>query len=1013
MKRTRHRARLKTPKVDIPEQGMHLVFVTGSQHGTSTGLECVNHWVEQVETSQGCQMSCVDHNAMSWLQGRFNGCACVFLGARGQPAATHVGTVGMWLENWAVGGIQVVVIESLYVPLLTFKECAVSSLAQECGYHITIVEVESSPEDRIQSGSTDHAMHRWFSTRNPWRRVDPKPKAWAFETLSSLEALAWFSHFCAQCNPIEYFNRHNTECDVSLLCDIYDESQSHGDLWCSLCEEHIVDSGAATCVACDCCWHYRCCGRDPVVMPDGRIGLTSFLCGTCDFSIATRGERRATECFTFGQILAGIGTFSQVLCELLQEGHKMRPTRNVYTVEIDAAALAYVLQLGTQKGYQLMTPEEMHTDFLNPTCDVATLPRVDLLVVTMLCNKHSRNHNGHADQELDMMDGTTKGLTNKCCALFRRKKSNYAAKFILMENVEQWLQSEAYERIRDAYTQGGYRVVLHWRCTNAELGVPEHRERVLLLLAHETQRVLQDELATYQTVLQRFVHQERMDSNIKIEDVLIGHSNPVNTPRRSRARWTADATLENCQVTPQEFERCSNLTQAEQIKVLACKQEIAERVGDRVHWYTGDLKNGGSSGQFPNLHKTEGRTPTITSSHAYRGIFCFNRNNERFFTIPELMILRGFSCTPILVACEEFAKRKGGWAHLGWLLGGAVTPAAYRVMMLVLLETAPAIMRPLPPSPPMDKVLQPAFTVDELHAASLLVRFAHKFLTLPGSEPFLKRDFVNPSVLCVNTESWTHLHTRDFTSNYTRIHTPSGVIHVFKCALQSQGVNTKSALMVAHSSSEHVKTNMAGKRGMAGVGFIAQPGTRNRLWDKGHNSAGNKIGQCHFKGQMRDALLDDAALRGQAQRKHAYLSYLHNVQHVCNATNAAIAQYLGSTTTSRLNCMQSSGLEQTASRLYPSVSIGLNPGVTVHLDAADKCEATWQLLGFGCAMGIPEVLTILHFQDGDACVFDSTSIWHCMLRVPPEMGLNANFSQYSNKKLHNIAMKAKRAPEKP
>jgi hypothetical protein len=36
----------------------------------------------------------------------------------------------------------------------------------------------------------------------------------------------------------------------------------------------------------------------------------------------------------------------------------------------------------------------------------------------------------------------------------------------------------------------------------------------------------------------------------------------------------------------------------------------------------------------------------------------------------------------------------------------------------------------------------------------------------------------------------------------------------------------------------------------------------------------------------------------------------------------------------------------------------------------------------------------LHFEDGDACVFNAGTIWHCHMRSPPEMGLNAVVSMF-------------------
>ena len=79
----------------------------------------------------------------------------------------------------------------------------------------------------------------------------------------------------------------------------------------------------------------------------------------------------------------------------------------------------------------------------------------------------------------------------------------------------------------------------------------------------------------------------------------------------------------------------------------------------------------------------------------------------------------------------------------------------------------------------------------------------------------------------------------------------------------------------------------------------------------------------------------------------------------------------------------------------------------MHLDPGDSCEATWQMVGKQSAMGLPEVRCVLHFEDGDAVVFQAARIWHGMMRVPPEVCLNACYSQYFNGQLARVALRAK------
>jgi hypothetical protein len=147
----------------------------------------------------------------------------------------------------------------------------------------------------------------------------------------------------------------------------------------------------------------------------------------------SKGGSRPRETLRIGQILAGLGTAAQQVCELLQDGHAMKDVRNVYTVEVDCDALAYVLRLAQHTGYEAMRPETIHTDLLHESCDVDSLPAVDVLALTLLCNKHSPLQNGHAEQAKDMDDAKTMAITFKCCALLRCKRC--AAKFIIVENL--------------------------------------------------------------------------------------------------------------------------------------------------------------------------------------------------------------------------------------------------------------------------------------------------------------------------------------------------------------------------------------------------------------------------------------------------------------------------------------------------------------------------------------------------------------------------------------------------
>ena len=219
------------------------------------------------------------------------------------------------------------------------------------------------------------------------------------------------------------------------------------------------------------------------------------------------------------------------------------------------------------------------------------------------------------------------------------------------------------------------------------------------------------------------------------------------------------------------------------------------------------------------------------------------------------------------------------------------------------------------------------------------------------------------------------------------------IVVVLQC-MQREGVDVSEALGVGQSSTRHVETNMEKKRaGIQGVGFVAQPGVRYRLWDP--SDAESKVGHCaHFHTEK-------------------YLSYLHKVQSICNKMMAgamrpesqapemrSIVDDIAKGTSIAREC----GLEHGgttpggASAAHPSVQIGVNSGAVMHLDSHDASLAIWGVTGREVAFCLGQAQTMLHLPAGCVMAFPASKVWHCMPRCHPNVMMDANFSRYFNKK---------------
>ena len=749
-------------------------------------------------------------------------------GADRIPPGIGTHSFAMWLPQWADAGVEIVVVDSILPRVLSRSPSKLVEAANDAGYKIKLLELTTSefdcamrvrareehacsgmPSEMLRAAQVvqKHTKH-WLAATNPWRKppweapVSPEYNrvvTYEYVTCSTEVACTAFSSeatalpmlWCFPCTSDDdpralpmreegngsnttqaemlYTNHQATPEEIPTLGGLfYQELCPH----CSApVSTHQLDNGLkhkvrmVTCAGCDRKWHFEC------YYGDSQTGAWRILCDTCEY-YAEVGMIRPPNCLKVGQVFAGLGTGMMQLCELASEGLDLKPLRNVYSLEWEPSAIMYVLQLGNQAAYSGMTPITIQTDFLSDSCVVDDFPHVHVLFLTLVCAKFSQLHNGHDDVQLDMDDPDTRRITLKCCRLLRRHKP--AATFIVMENVLGWVRSRSFACVMDAARQGGYRVLVQWECrANEELGVPEHRDRLVMLLGHKTHAGAPDEGIQYALALQECIQRERDDSQLELAHVFLDHQKGTST----------ELTLVDCGIGPAEVTKMTMLTPSEAHKVRECKKEILLRaqrgVGEAsvqsdgsikcASWYTGDMLHSGGAG-FPNLHKTIGRLPTVIASHGYRGVYSFHHSRERFFLVPELMVARGFSALPIMAACNQFGDSELGWRTLGWLVGGAAPPSAYRVILNVLYQMAPHVMKRGASFPTGQLTLPSAFSHGDLETFSMVQRFKWTYLVYPGAEAWVMRDFNRtPSV---RTDDWQHIYVKDFKQPYTQVHVP-------------------------------------------------------------------------------------------------------------------------------------------------------------------------------------------------------------------------------------------------
>jgi site-specific DNA-cytosine methylase len=750
---------------------------------------------------------------------------CAGQGSDRIPPGTGTQALAMWLPIWAEDDAVIVVIDSIASKVLGQKSNTVVEAADGAGFRITVLELSTSedvcqqqvlsresvacaglPEEMKRSSEVVARLTKqWLSDDNPWRNwpfkysnVSSSEPAICFNyvlcsqesAVAALQTWDWgvihpAATACGILNPHAPVNDGAPEVpvvmeDAVVIEDVVPESAQlealcfHCDA--AFCTKRVRDlrhkePSCVTCVGCLHQWHWQCYHGSSLT------GGWSVLCESCCY-FAEVGRIRPTDCLKVGQILSGLGTGMMQLCELGSvEGLPLKRLSNVYSVEWEPSAVRYVMHLGNQEGYAPMSPTTMHTDFLSDILHVDDLPHVHILFLTLMCAKFSSVNNGHANVAKDLADPNTRRTTLKCCQLLRRKKP--AATIIIMENVMGWEKSESLTLIMHAAAAGGYRELLRWKCrVNEDLGLPEHRDRFMLVLAHKSHVSINNEVDEYNKSLLKHCSSDLLNAPLELSSVFLDWE----TPGRKRAR-SGELTLNDCLITAADLQRACTLTVTESQKVTDCKNEILARAEQGIgeasispdnivtcsSWYTGDLCHSGMQG-WSSLHKTIGRIPTVLASHGARGIYCFHKSRDRFMLVPELMVARGFSDIPIKAGCDQFCGSDEGWSTLGWLVGGAAPPTAYRALLQVLWDLAPGLMRNPVSVQPGDIDLGVAFTDEDLEFRSLSARFQATYLLYPGAGEWQLRDFGRTQVL--STSDWRHVYVKDFDQPYTRVKVP-------------------------------------------------------------------------------------------------------------------------------------------------------------------------------------------------------------------------------------------------
>lgn len=197
---------------------------------------------------------------------------------------------------------------------------------------------------------------------------------------------------------------------------------------------------------------------------------------------------------------------------------------------------------------------------------------------------------------------------------------------------------------------------------------------------------------------------------------------------------------------------------------------------------------------------------------------------------------------------------------------------------------------------------------------------------------------------------------------------PSSAIQ--EIAMQDMGVHLKSAKANALRTEEFLY-DMNVKRGpdKVGVGYCPQPGIRHRM-EEGSDTDREKIEHAELKPNKRDP-----------ESRQQYASILHNLQGVANAMVQSTMPWMKpmlkeSAEWQKVYLPESGSI----SEVYPSITLGIQTGMPIHVDEGDSARATWGILG-PVEICFPEFEVVLQLQSGDVLTFDASKVYHACTAI--------------------------------
>ena len=977
---------------------VYVVGVPGS--GKSTLMEML---IREIEAAQDCAMipqlqgggAC-----LPWLQGVVCGAPVVLVGRwagkhpmcagngekaadggmiRGQGAdrvPPGVGTRHLMdlLPSWRLAGVRMVVADSILPKVL----CpGVVSSAVAAGFEVVVIELDTPLDEctkrwKLRESTADpqrlaqvcplieKMTKKWLLSANPWRSPPLLTEGKVYKFVYVLVDIAAALQLMLSQAFDDDEDNSTTPNMVANIREVSPIRSTTTAQSCGGCGQLLLGAPEVRytqCIGCLTQFHETC-------VPKVDEDHWWLLCIKCRCQLQLCGHVHTNK-LRISEPFAGIHTCTMAAIDL-ELAQLLNRVANVWGCELEHSCNSFADLFSQQPGYDSMRASHLYTNILHTDSFVPSdTPHVHIMAIAPPCVTHSPQHNGHVNHRGGLDDPQTVLITNALEQLLGPSAHGHRkADIVCIENTSKYWQG-AGVRVLDAAFNGGYRLKYTWKFAGPEVGLCQTRRRIIQVLYHECAPACAEPWAKFETILQQYCAAESEDA-ITLEGCVL----------RPRIETPADELcLEDCGIGETTIKLAHTLRPADVEKLSEIRTQIQRGelvVGD---WAMADLAN---SSLWGYVNRT-GNAPTVLASHGARTLFHLNPTVNRFTYWPEHWILQGYPELALRVAAQAHGETPSGEKALFRMAGNATPYPAYRVLLQALADMRPDVMRPLKPPPVEHVTLSEFMTHDE---CAQLMR--GKYIVHPNGDKYARRDYA--SHVRVSSLHWDHIY---LSGEQTYIfHVPGGEVVVHLNAMQRAGINPREALGVALSSPDHVVTDMAPKRSIHSVGFIAQPGVRYRLWEP-----------CESARKVQIAANKD---------RLAYLKYIHRVQRVCNGmlegtlhSKCEILERDRANLLERMDAARACGLHVgalpgAAAKAFPSVQIGINCGAAMHLDEGDNYFATWGCVGDSIPMALGECNTMLHMPPGAVVEFDSTSIWHCMVRVPPELFNNANFSCYFN-----------------